>query len=137
MVPLDNDEQSFMQLFNQLPWLSLPMNDKCRSKLVRYFELDELPTVVAIGPDGKTVHPNVADAIEEHGLKAFPFTPEKFAELEEIERAKMEAQTLESILVSGGLDFVIGKDGVKVSFFSKDYLVLFIFCLNCIIVPEV
>ncbi|CAA0818284.1 Probable nucleoredoxin 1 [Striga hermonthica] len=114
MVPLDNDEQSFVQLFNQLPWLSLPMNDKCRSKLVRYFQLDELPTVVAIGPDGKTIHPNVADAIEEHGLKAFPFTPEKFAELEEIERAKMEAQTLESILVSGDLDFVIGKDRVKI-----------------------
>ncbi|KAL6351455.1 hypothetical protein AAG906_040809 [Vitis piasezkii] len=89
-------------------------------KLARYFELSALPTLVVIGPDGKTLHSNVAEAIEDHGIQAYPFTPEKFAELEEIEKAKREAQTLESILVSGDRDFVIGKDGVKVrSAFSR------------------
>ncbi|GLT37025.1 hypothetical protein SLA2020_113680 [Shorea laevis] len=55
---------------------------------------------------------NVAEAIEEHGIQAYPFTPQKFAELDEMEKAKEMVQTLESILISGDLDFVIGKDGV-------------------------
>ncbi|KAK4423825.1 putative nucleoredoxin 1 [Sesamum alatum] len=114
MIPLDDDEQSFSEAFEHLPWLSLPVKDKCCAKLVRYFELEGLPTVVVIGPDGKTLHSDVADAIDEHGIKAYPFTPEKFAELAELEKAKREAQTLESILVSKDCDFVIGKDGIKI-----------------------
>ncbi|XWS69014.1 hypothetical protein CRYUN_Cryun04dG0143300 [Craigia yunnanensis] len=90
-----------------------PSKTSCE-KLARYFELSALPTVVIIGPNGKTLHSNVADAIEEHGIQAYPFTPEKFAELAELEKAKEAAQTLESILISGDLDFVIGKDGAKI-----------------------
>ncbi|KAJ0016926.1 hypothetical protein Pint_09664 [Pistacia integerrima] len=71
-------------------------------------------SLVIIGPDGKTLNSNVAEAVEEHGVEAFPFTPEKFAELAEIEKAKEAAQTLESVLVSGDRDFVIGKDGSKI-----------------------
>lgn len=65
-------------------------------------------------PDGKTLHSNAAEATEEHGIQAYPFTPERFSKLEKIEKAKREAQTLESILVSGDRDFVIGKDGAKI-----------------------
>ncbi|GKA02355.1 probable nucleoredoxin 1 [Tanacetum coccineum] len=114
MIPLDDNEESFNKEFSGLPWLSLPFKDKKCEKLVRYFELSTLPTLVVIGPDGKTLHPNVADAVEEHGVIAYPFTPDKFAELEKIEKAKQEAQTLESVLVSGDLDFVLGKDGAKI-----------------------
>ncbi|KAL8550495.1 hypothetical protein ACS0TY_009062 [Phlomoides rotata] len=114
VVPLDDDEPSFKEEFERLPLFSLPVKDKSCKKLIRYFELNSLPTVVIIGPDGKTLHSNAADAIEEHGINAYPFTPEKFAELEEIEKAKREAQTLESILVSEDSDFVIGKDGIKI-----------------------
>ncbi|GKD62263.1 hypothetical protein Tco_1299772 [Tanacetum coccineum] len=88
------------------------MDEKCE-KLVRYFELSTLLTLVVIGPDGKTLHPNVADAVEEYGVIAYPFTPDKFVELEKIEKAKQEVQTLESVLVSGDLDFVLGKDGAN------------------------
>ncbi|PIN25109.1 Thioredoxin, nucleoredoxin [Handroanthus impetiginosus] len=114
MVPLDDDEASFKEKFENMPWFSLPLKDKCCAKLVRYFELESLPTLAVIGPDGKTLHSNVVEAIEEHGVKAYPFTPEKFVELEEIEKARREAQTLESILVSEDSDFVIGKDGIKI-----------------------
>ncbi|KAK6926052.1 Thioredoxin-like fold [Dillenia turbinata] len=113
-IPLDDDENSFKQAFGTMPWLSLPFKDKSCQKLARYFELSALPTLVIIGSDGKTLHPNVAETVEEHGVLAYPFSPEKFKELEEIEKAKMEAQTLESILVKGELDFVIGKDGTKI-----------------------
>ncbi|KAL3636344.1 hypothetical protein CASFOL_020891 [Castilleja foliolosa] len=128
MIPLYKDETSFGQVFEHLPWLSLPVNDKLCTKLVRYFELDELPTVVVIGPDGKTLHSNVVEAIEEHGVKAYPFTPENYAEIEKVERAKREAQTLESILVSNDCDFVVGKDGVKIpvsSLVGKNILLYF------------
>ncbi|KAK4377043.1 hypothetical protein RND71_003339 [Anisodus tanguticus] len=60
------------------------------------------------------IHSNVVEAIEEHGILVYPFTPERFSELEQIEKAKREAQTLESILVTGDHDFVIGKDGEKI-----------------------
>ncbi|KAL7196859.1 hypothetical protein ACSBR1_036803 [Camellia fascicularis] len=83
-------------------------------ELARYFELSSLPSLVIIGPDGKTLRADVVETVEEHGTLAYPFTPEKFAELEEIEKAKREAQTSESILVPKDLDFVIGKDGLKV-----------------------
>ncbi|XP_010651408.1 probable nucleoredoxin 1 [Vitis vinifera] len=114
MISLDDEIESFKTNFGSMPWLALPFKDRSCKKLARYFELSALPTLVVIGPDGKTLHSNVAEAIQEHGIQAYPFTPEKFAELEEIEKAKREAQTLESILVSGNRDFVIGKDRVKI-----------------------
>ncbi|KAL7171497.1 hypothetical protein ACSBR2_036202 [Camellia fascicularis] len=114
MIPLDDEEESFKQGFEKMPWFSLPFKDKSCEKLARYFELSSLPSLVIIGPDGKTLRADVVETVEEHGTLAYPFTPEKFAELEEIEKAKREAQTLESILVSKDLDFVIGKDGLKV-----------------------
>lgn len=113
-IPLDDKEESFKQGLEGAPWLSLPFKDNSCEKLIKYFELSTLPTVVILGPDGKTLHPNVAETIEEHGILAFPFTPKRFTELEEMDKAKREKQTLESILVSGGQDFVIAKDGVKV-----------------------
>lgn len=118
-IPLDDsedpDEDSEETVESHpRPWFTLPIHDDKCQKLVRYFELKMLPTLVIIGKDGKTVNQNVAEVIEEHGIVAYPFSPEKFAHLEEIEKAKEDAQTLESILVSGDLDYVIGKGGVKV-----------------------
>ncbi|KAI6694819.1 hypothetical protein NL676_022529 [Syzygium grande] len=113
-IPLDDDEASFNQSFGSMPWFSLPLKDNKCEKLVRYFKLSTLPTLVIIGQDGKTLHFNVAETVEEHGVMTYPFTPEKFAELAEIEKKREESQTLELILVSGDLDFVIGKDGTKI-----------------------
>ncbi|KAK1281231.1 putative nucleoredoxin 1 [Acorus gramineus] len=114
LVPLDDEEQSFDQDFKGMPWLALPFQDQICEKLIRYFELQALPTLVIIGKGGKTLHSNAAELIEEHGMKAYPFSSEKLAWMAEIEKARREAQTLESLLLSGELDYVIGKDGVKV-----------------------
>jgi len=86
---------------------------------VRYFELSTIPNLVIIGQDGKTLNPNVAELIEEHGIEAYPFTPEKLDKLAAIEKAKLES--LESVLVNGENDFVIDKSGSKV---------IFLFCAN-------
>lgn len=114
MIPLDEDEESFNLALKNMPWYALPFKDLQCQKLMVYFGICILPFLVIIGPDGKTLHPNVADAIEEYGAQAFPFTPERFLELEEMEKAKQEAQTLESVLTLGEQDFVIGKSGAKV-----------------------
>ncbi|KAF8698720.1 hypothetical protein HU200_034972 [Digitaria exilis] len=116
-VSLDSDESSFKESFAKMPWLAIPHGDKMCEKLVRYFELSSLPTLVLIGPDGKTLNNNVADIIEEHGFEAwegFPFSAEKLDILAEKAKAKAAAQTLESLLISGDSDFVIGKDRAKV-----------------------
>ncbi|KAK3146994.1 hypothetical protein QOZ80_3BG0276350 [Eleusine coracana subsp. coracana] len=116
-VSLDSDESSFNKSFANMPWLAIPHGDKMCEKLVRYFELSTLPTLVLIGPDGKTLNNNIADIIEDHGCEAwegFPFNAEKLDILAEKAKAKAASQTLESLLVSGDLDFVVGKDGTKV-----------------------
>lgn len=117
-VPLDSEQESFEQGFCTMPWLSLPFHDKICEKLARRFELRGIPTLVIIGPDGKTLAPNVTDLVEEHGFEAYPFTPETLAKLAEIEKAKFEGQTLESILVSGDNDFVIDKSGSQVQVYE-------------------
>ncbi|XP_073104108.1 probable nucleoredoxin 1-1 isoform X1 [Elaeis guineensis] len=117
MVSLDDEESSFKGGFATMPWLAIPFQDKSCGKLVRYFELRTVPTLVVLGADGKTLHSNIAEVVEEHGEEAwegFPFSQDKMDMLAEKAKAKLEAQTLESLLVSGELDYVIGKDGVKV-----------------------
>jgi nucleoredoxin len=146
-VSLDSDEASFKESFSSMPWLAIPQGDKKCQKLVSYFELSDLPTVVLIGPDGKTLNNNIADIIDEHGMDAwegFPFNAEKLAILAEKAKAKAASQTLESLLVTGDLNFVIGKDGAKVCLFenlicrSKSLLVgkngsgLVVFDVRCI-----
>jgi nucleoredoxin len=116
-VLLDDQESSFNEAVAKLSFLAMPFKDKSIEKLIRYFELRSLPTLVMIGLDGKTLSANCADVIEEHGLEAwegFPFSQEKMAILEEKARVKSEQQTLESLLVKGEFDYVVGKDGTKV-----------------------
>ncbi|EEF37006.1 nucleoredoxin, putative [Ricinus communis] len=114
LISMDYDENNFKQGLETMPWLALPFEDKSRERLARYFELSALPTLVIIGEDGKTLNKNVAELIEGHGIQAYPFTPEKLVELAEIEKARLEAQTLESVLVHGDKDFVIEESGSKV-----------------------
>ncbi|KAL7261119.1 hypothetical protein ACSBR1_006711 [Camellia fascicularis] len=114
LISLDNEEEYFKQGFETMPWLALPFKDKNCQKLAQYFDLRDVPTLVIISPDGTTLNSDVVELIEEHGVEAYPFTPEKLAKLAEIEKVKLEEQTLESILVSGEKDFVIEKCGSKV-----------------------
>lgn len=114
LIPLDSEDEHFKEGFKTMPWWAVPSKDKTCEKLARYFELKALPTVVVIGPDGQTLQPDVADLIEQHGIEAYPFTPEKVAELAEVEKARLELETLESILVLEERDFVIDTSGSKV-----------------------
>ncbi|CAK9313922.1 unnamed protein product [Citrullus colocynthis] len=114
LISLDDEDEDFSQVLKTVPWLALPFKDEKCTKLIRYFELSTIPTLVIIGQDGKTLISNAAELVQEHGIDAYPFTPEKLEELAEIQKSKLESQTLEAILVHGEKDFVIGKDGAKV-----------------------
>ncbi|XP_078156041.1 uncharacterized protein LOC144551804 [Carex rostrata] len=116
-ILLDKDESTYNETIAKLPFLAIPFGEKCIEKLPRYFELRSIPTLVMIGTDGKTLKDNCADIIEEHGVEAlegFPFSQDKIAILEEKARVKLEQQTLESLLVKGEFDYVVGKDGTKI-----------------------
>lgn len=122
LISLNDEEEEFKEALKTIPWLALPLKDEKCKKLIRYFELNNIPTLVIIGQDGKTLISNAAEIIEEHGNDAYPFTTEKLAELDEIKKAKLESQTLESILVRGEKDFVIEKNGSQVKFPVASYL---------------
>ncbi|KAJ4755343.1 Nucleoredoxin [Rhynchospora pubera] len=116
-ILLDDEESSFNDTLAKLPFLVIPFKDKSIGKLIRYFELRSFPTFVIIGSDGKTLRNNCADIIEEHGVDAwegFPFSQEEMGILEEKAKAKLEQQTLESHLVRGEFNYVVGKDGTKI-----------------------
>ncbi|KAL9240949.1 hypothetical protein vseg_015114 [Gypsophila vaccaria] len=102
------------EVLAQTPWFSLPFKDKRTEKLARYFELRIIPRLVIIGSDGKTLNPTVAELIDEHGIAAYPFTSDRLAELAEIEKVKLESQTLQDILVLGQKNYVIDSSGTKV-----------------------
>lgn len=126
-IPQDRTDQQFREGFKEMPWLALPFNNKVSERLARYFDLRTLPTLVIIGPSGKTLIPNAVELIEDHGSEAFPFTRERLAEVAENEKAKREAQTLESLLVSGDRDFVMENSGftVRISKFFTELCVSF------------
>ena len=111
VISLDYKHDEFKQAFETMPWLGLPYNDKTRGRLIHYFDHKDRLGLVIIGPDGKTMNDNAVVVIEEHGIDAYPFTLER---IEELEKAKQEPLSLESLLVFEGNDFVIGKGGSKV-----------------------
>lgn len=125
LVALDDDEDDYIKQTKEVSCLALPFKDQSIEKLIRYFDLSSVPTMVLLGADGKTMNNNLAEIVGEHGASAYPFSPEKLAELAALERKRMDEQTLESILVFDELDFVVGKNGVKVS-----NLKLLLFCRN-------
>ncbi|KAG6516000.1 probable nucleoredoxin 1 [Zingiber officinale] len=107
----DTEWQPFDQGLAGTAWLAVPYQSSTSAKLVINFCDD---TLVIIGPDGKLLCRGVSDVVEYHGIDAYPFSPEKLEELAQLDKAKIESQTLESLLVSGELDYVLGKDGLKV-----------------------
>ncbi|CAI0453156.1 unnamed protein product [Linum tenue] len=117
LVSFDSTEEKYRTWFETMPWLAVPFQDKTCGKLLDYFQVRSAPTVIVIGRDGKTMNPNVAELIEEFGIVAYPFSPEKIAEFAEVKKARNAevSQTLESILVHGDKDFLFDNSGSKAS----------------------
>nr|ABR16144.1 unknown [Picea sitchensis]ACN41140.1 unknown [Picea sitchensis] len=110
----DKEEKAFEEYYASMPWLALPFADNTEKNLSRYFRVPGIPTLIILGPDGKTVQTDAVGLIRDYGIRAYPFTKERLDELEAEEEAKREAQTLESLLVSDERNFVINHGDAQV-----------------------
>lgn len=89
-ISSDRDQASFDDFFSGMPWLALPFGDPRKSSLSRKFKVQGIPTVVALGPTGRTVTTEARALIMEHGPDAYPFTEDHVKKLEEAANQKAE-----------------------------------------------
>ncbi|XP_020164090.3 probable nucleoredoxin 2 [Aegilops tauschii subsp. strangulata] len=87
-IPMDKEEDGYERSRRGMPWLALPYDggDGAQSRaLARYFDVREIPTLVVIGPDGKTVTRDGRNLVNLYFDMAFPFTEEQVRLLQELE----------------------------------------------------
>lgn len=75
-VSVDRDESNYSQCVSEMPWISLPYNVDSTKSLSRYFNIQGIPALIIIGPDGKTVTKEGRNLINLHMEMAYPFTEE-------------------------------------------------------------
>lgn len=114
-VPMDKEEEGYLRSCGDMPWLALPYDaDGASSRaLARYFDVREIPTLVVIGPDGKTVTREGRNLVNLYFDMAFPFTDEQIRLLQELEDedAKGYAPSLRHTGHRHELSIVSGKSG--------------------------
>lgn len=112
----DEDEESFKDYFSKMPWLAVPFSDsQTRDRLDEVFKVRGIPNLVMIDDEGKMVNENGVGAIRSHVAVAYA---EKMREVKEEEDRARREQTLTSVLVTPSRDFVISRDGTKVTLVS-------------------
>nr|CAD1827387.1 unnamed protein product [Ananas comosus var. bracteatus] len=109
LISLDDDKSSYDQGFSAMPWLAVPFKDRIIDRLVRYFELETVPTLVIIGSDGKTLHANAAELVEEYGIDAYPFSPEKLGRLSKKRRQRWKHKLWSHYLFLGRKIMSLGR----------------------------
>lgn len=109
-----DEEEDYEEYCASMPWLALPFGDNAEHNLCRCFRVKGIPTLIILGSDRKTVQTHAVHLIREYGMRGYPFTKERLDELEAEDKAKREAQTLESLLVSDERNFVINHGGAQV-----------------------
>nr|KJB14360.1 hypothetical protein B456_002G121200 [Gossypium raimondii] len=106
-VSSDEDLSAFNSYRESMPWLSIPFSDlETKKALNRKFEVEGIPYLIILQPDGSTLHDGV-ELIYRYGIEAFPFTEEKLEELRREERMKHESQTLTNLLINPGRDYLL------------------------------
>ncbi|KAK8646401.1 hypothetical protein V6N13_120190 [Hibiscus sabdariffa] len=87
-VSNDRDQNSFESYFGSMPWLALPFGDPTVRSLAKYFDVQWIPCLIIIGPNGKTVTKQGRNLINLYQEDAYPFTDAKVESLEkEMEEA--------------------------------------------------
>ncbi|XP_028784615.1 probable nucleoredoxin 2 [Neltuma alba] len=82
LVSSDRDQACFDSYFSGMPWLALPFGDPEIKRLVRHFDVQGIPTLVILGPDGKTITRNGRNLINLYQENAYPFTDSRVELLE-------------------------------------------------------
>ncbi|KAL0314532.1 UNVERIFIED_CONTAM: putative nucleoredoxin 2 [Sesamum angustifolium] len=86
-VSSDHDQTSFDSYFRTMPWLALPYGDP-NIKTLNIFDIRGIPSLVILGPDGKTVTKQGRNLLNLYQENAYPFTK---ARVEFLERQADEA----------------------------------------------
>lgn len=73
-VSSDHDQTAFDSYFGSMPWMAIPYGDPKIKHLAKYFDVQGIPSLVIIGPDGKTVTKRGRNLINLFQENAFPFT---------------------------------------------------------------
>uniref|UniRef100_A0A0D6R0U7 protein-disulfide reductase n=1 Tax=Araucaria cunninghamii TaxID=56994 RepID=A0A0D6R0U7_ARACU len=112
-ISSDRDEASFFTYYETMPWLALPYGDEKSRELSRYFDIRGIPSLVIVGPDGKTVTNEGRKLINLHWERAYPFVEAHLAEIQkEIDEA---AKCFTKTILHAGhghiLDLVSGNSG--------------------------
>ncbi|KAG8503029.1 hypothetical protein CXB51_000856 [Gossypium anomalum] len=81
-VSNDRDQSSFDSYYGTMPWLALPFGDPIIRTLAKYFDVQGIPCLIIIGPDGKTVTKQGRNLINLYQENAYPFTDAKLELLE-------------------------------------------------------
>jgi nucleoredoxin len=80
-ISSDRDKSSYENFFSSMPWLALLFEDSRTSPLKKTLKIKSIPSLVVIGPDGKTVSKDGKMLLLTYGASAFPFTDERIEEL--------------------------------------------------------
>ena len=97
-VSCDEDQPSFERFHHGMPWPAVPFSDlRCKKGLSDAFQVEGIPRLVVLAPDGLVICPDAAELVHRYGDQAFPFTPARVAELEADEQSKFASQTLEKL----------------------------------------
>lgn len=81
-ISTDRDFKEFAISISNMPWLAIPFNSKTRQDLCRIFEVKWIPSLIILGPNGKTISTNAREMVSLYGSKGFPFTKSKILEIE-------------------------------------------------------
>lgn len=81
-ISTDRDVKEFELGLTKMPWLAIPFNDRTRQDLCRIYEVKWIPTLIILGPNGKTISTNGRELISLYGAKGYPFTESKILGLE-------------------------------------------------------
>lgn len=101
LVSNDHDQPSFDSYFSTMPWLALPFGDtETKKKLARHFDVQGIPCLVIIGPDGKTITRHGRNLINLYQENAYPFTDAKVEALEK--KIEEEAKELPRLVCHEG-----------------------------------
>jgi len=82
-VSSDKDEKAFSEYYGEMPWTSLPFQDKARkAALDKKFKVQGIPTFVILDSDGKLITKDGREVVSSDPTGAdFPWKPQKLSEL--------------------------------------------------------
>ncbi|KAM7264632.1 hypothetical protein ACFE04_002315 [Oxalis oulophora] len=112
-ISFDQDEAGFNEHLKCMPWLAVPFDVDLHRQLSDMHSVKGIPFFVPLSLNG--LEEDLISLIEDYGAEAFPFTRKRKEELKAIDDAKRQGGDLEQLLANDDRNFVVSKDGRKVS----------------------